>query len=120
MIQTTRIGLAMGCAAMLAVAACGGGGESPADFCTRMSHMSVQFAGLQDNPSKTLIQQAADSASQAAANAPDEIKDAVKTQADAFAQWAKTGNSAVLSTPAYTTANDQINAWTSSNCKKGQ
>ena len=102
------------------ISACGGGGgSSAADFCNQLQTMSVKFAGLQDNPTKSLISQAARAAQGLEGSAPSAISGAVKTQADAIAAWAKTGVPPnALSTDSYATANDQINAWTSANCKQ--
>ena len=102
------------------ISACGGGGgSSAADFCGQLQTMSVKFAGLQDNPTKSLISQAARAAQGLEGSAPSAISGAVKTQADAIVTWAKTGVPPnALGSGAYTTANDQINAWTSANCKQ--
>ena len=102
-----------------AISACGGGGSSAADFCGQIQTMSVKFAGLQDNPAKSLISQAARAAQGLESSAPSAISGAVKTQANAIAAWAKTGVPPnALSASPYATANDQINAWTSANCKQ--
>jgi hypothetical protein len=101
------------------ISACGGGGSSAADFCGQLQTMSVKFAGLQDNPTQSLISQAARAAHGLEGSAPSAISGAVKTQADAIAAWAKTGVPPnALGTGPYVTANDQINAWTSANCKQ--
>ena len=102
------------------ISACGGaGGSSAADFCSQLQTMSVKFAGLQDNPGKSLISQAARAAEGLEGSAPSAISGAVKTQADAIAAWAKTGVAPnALGTSPYATANDQINAWTSANCNQ--
>jgi hypothetical protein len=102
------------------ISACGGGGgSSAADFCGQLQTMSVKFAGLQDSPTKSLISQAARAAQGLESSAPSEISGAVKTQADAIAAWAKTGVAPnALGTGSYATANDQIIAWTSANCKQ--
>jgi hypothetical protein len=101
------------------ISACGGGGSSAADFCGQLQTMSVKFAGLQDNPTRSLISQAARAALGLEGSAPTAISGAVKTQADAIAAWAKTGVPPnALSTGSYATANDQINAWTSANCNQ--
>src|SRR5690348_3961385 len=83
-LKTTTMLSILACVSMLATTACGGGTDSPSDFCKRLSDASVTFAGLQDNPSRALIQKAADASKEMAAVAPDAIKDAVKTQADAY------------------------------------
>jgi hypothetical protein len=81
--------------------------------------MSVKFAGLQDNPTKSLISQAASAAQGLEGRAPSAISGGAETQANAIAAWAKTGVPPnVLGTGRYATANDQINAWTSANCKQ--
>ena len=101
------------------ISACGGGGSSAADFCSQLQTMSIKFAGLQDNPTKSLISQAARAAQGLEGSAPSAISGAVKTQADAIAAWAKTGGPPnALGTGSYAAANDQINAWTSANCKQ--
>ena len=102
------------------ISACGGGGgSSAADFCSQLQTMSVKFAGLQDNPTKSLISQAARAAQGLEGSAPTAISGAVKTQAAAIAVWAKTGVPPnALSNGSYATANDQINAWTSANCNQ--
>jgi len=102
------------------ISACsGGGGSSAADFCSQLQTMSVKFAGLQDNPTKSLISQAASAAQGLEGSAPSAVSGAVKTQADAIAAWAKTGVPPnALGTGPYGTANDRINAWTSANCKQ--
>jgi hypothetical protein len=102
------------------ISACGGGGgSSAADFCGQLQTMSVKFAGLQDNPTQSLISQAARAAQGLEGSAPSAISGAVKTQADAIAAWAKSGVPPnALGTGPYVTANDQINAWTSANCKQ--
>ena len=103
-----------------AISACGGGGgSSAADFCSQLQTTSVKFAGLQDNPTKSLISQAASAAQGLEGSAPSAIRGAVKTQANAIAAWAKTGVPPnALGTGPYGTAGDQINAWTSANCKQ--
>lgn len=103
-----------------AISACGGGGgSSAADFCSQLQTMSVKFAGLQDSPTKSLISQAASAAQGLEGRAPSAISGAVKTQANAIAAWAKTGVPPnALGTGPYAAANDQINAWTSANCKQ--
>jgi hypothetical protein len=102
------------------ISACGGGGgSSAADFCSQLQTMSVKFAGLQDNPTKSLISQAASAAQGLEGKAPSAISGAVKTQANAIAAWAKTGVPPnALGTGSYAAANDQINSWTSANCKQ--
>lgn len=102
------------------ISACGGGGgSSAADFCSQLQTMSVKFAGLQDNPAKSLISQAASAAQGLEGKAPSAISGAVKTQANAIAAWAKTGVPPnALGTGSYAAANDQINSWTSANCKQ--
>jgi hypothetical protein len=101
------------------ISACGGGGSSAADFCSQIQTTSVKFAALQDNPTKSLIAQAASAAQGLAGSAPSAISGAVKIQANAIAAWAKTGVPPnALGTGSYGTANDQINAWTSANCKQ--
>ena len=117
-LRTTTMLSILACALMLTTTACGGGSDSPSDFCKKLSDASVTFAGLQDNPSKELIQKAADASKKMADVAPDAIKDAVKTQADAYGRWAKTGDASVLTTAAASAANDQLNAWESANCKQ--
>ncbi|HEY3955565.1 MAG TPA: hypothetical protein VGM53_19505 [Streptosporangiaceae bacterium] len=95
------------------------GGSSAADFCSQIQTMSVKFAALQDNPTKSLVAQAASAAQGLAGSDPSAISSAVKTQANAIAAWAKTGVPPnALGTGSYGTANDQINAWTSANCKQ--
>jgi hypothetical protein len=101
------------------ISACGGGGGSAADFCSKLQTMSVKFAGLQDNPTKSLVSQAASAAQGLEGSAPSAISGAVKTQANAIAAWAKTGVPPnALGSGSYSSANDQINAWTSANCKQ--
>jgi hypothetical protein len=117
-LQTMAMLSIFACVSMLTTTACGGGSDSASDFCKRLSEASVTFAGLQDNPSKALIQKAADASQKMAAAAPDAIKDAAKTEADAYGQWAKTGDASVLTTPAVSAANSQLNAWESANCKQ--
>jgi hypothetical protein len=77
---------------------------------------SITFAGLQSNPTPDLIRGAAAAIQIMADSAPDAIKDAVKTEADAYAQWGATGDSSGLETPQFSAADDQVNAWESVNC----
>lgn len=108
-------------AAGLSLCACGhGSSASPAAFCNQIKNMSVQFAGLQDNPSPELIKKAAAAAEQLAAIAPPQVKSATKTEADAYSHWAKTGDTSLLSGPKFSAADDQLNAWVSQNCKQPQ
>jgi hypothetical protein len=56
------------------ISACGGGGgSSAAVFCSQLQTMSVKFAGLQDNPTKSLISQAASAAQGLEGKAPSAI-----------------------------------------------
>lgn len=98
----------------------GGGGGNASSFCQKLTDMSVQFAGLQNNPTQTLIQQAASAAENLVSIAPSQIETAVKTEADAYQQWAKTGDSSALQTDAFSTADSQISNWTSAYCKQSQ
>jgi len=116
--KATLLLVAAGTAATIS-ACVGGGGSSAADFCGQLQTMSVKFAGLQNNPTKSLISQAARAAQGLEGSAPSAISGAVKTQADAIAAWAKTGVPPnALGTGPYAAANDQINAWTSATCKQ--
>jgi tRNA U38,U39,U40 pseudouridine synthase TruA len=80
--------------------------------------MSVKYAGLQDNPSHSLIVGAAGAAQQMAKAAPSAIKSAARTEAHAYNQWAANGDSSALSSDNVSAANDQLNAWESANCKQ--
>jgi hypothetical protein len=105
--------------AALALGACGGGGSSSASgFCKKLSGLSVQFAGLQDSPSASLVRKAAAAADKLPSSAPGAIKSAVKTEVTAYDEWAKSGNDSEMNSNAFSAADDQINAWTSSNCKQ--
>jgi hypothetical protein len=103
--------------AALSLCACSRG-DSRASFCAAIKKMGVQYAGLQDNPTPALIKSAAASAQRLVGIAPAEIKSAVKTEADSYNQWAKTGNPSALEGNKFSAADDQINTYVSEYCKQ--
>jgi len=115
-----RVAIALACACTLAATACGGGsgGDSASAFCSKVNDISIKFAGLQSNPTPDLIQGAADAMQKLSESSPDEIKDAVTTEADAYSQWGASGDSSGLETPEFSAADDQVSAWESANCQQ--
>ena len=103
----------------LVFSACNGrsSASNPTAFCSAVKKMSVQYAGLQDNPTPSLAKEMAASVQQLVGIAPVEIESAVKTEADAYNQYVKTGNHSELVGKKFAAANDQINMWEANYCK---
>jgi hypothetical protein len=90
---------------------------SPSAFCTDVNAASVQFAGLQDQATKPMIQGAAKAMAHLADEAPSQIRSAVKVEAAAYREWAKTGSNAPMTQNSFTAADDQLSTWLHLNCK---
>lgn len=101
---------------MLALCACSSQ-VSTAAFCKDVNAASVKFAAIQDQATKPMVQGAAQAMARLAAEAPSQIRPAMKTEAAAYKQWAKTGSNAPLTRNSFTMADDQLSTWLHLNCK---
>ena len=105
-------------AGMLTLSACSTHASSTAAFCAAVNKGSVEFAGLQDDPSNgQLVGKAARAMQHLADIAPSDIKSAMQAEASGYSEWAKTGNNAALTQNAFTVADDQLSTWLHLNCK---
>lgn len=86
-------------------------------FCTDVNAASVKFAALQSEATPPLIQGAAKAMAHLAHEAPSQIRPAVRVEAAAYRQWAKTGSNAPLTQNSFTAADDQLSTWLHLNCK---
>ncbi len=102
--------------AMLALCACSTH-VSRSAFCSDVNAASVKFAALQSETTPPLIQGAAKAMAHLADEAPSQIQSAVKVEATAYEEWAKTGSNAPLTQNSFTAADDQLNTWLHLNCK---
>jgi hypothetical protein len=119
--QRTQHRVAFTTVFVVLLAACGGGGGSSASaFCGKVATLSEKYGGLSDNPTPSLVKQAATAAQQLVGGAPSVIKTAVKTEADAYSQYAKSGDDTALTSDAFSGADDQITNWESDHCKQSQ
>ncbi len=103
----------------LALSACNGrsSDSNPKAFCSALKKIAVQSAGLQDNPTPSAVKEQAASVQQLVGIAPVEIESAVKTEADAWNQFVKTGNHSELVGKKYAAATDEVNTWAEEYCK---
>jgi hypothetical protein len=106
-------------AAALSLSACSRRSTSsnPTAFCSALKKIAVQSAGLQDNPTPSLAKEQAASVQQLVGIAPVELESAVKTEADAWNQFVKTGNHSELVGKKYAAATDEVNTWAEEYCK---
>lgn len=112
-----RFPLAVLCVApMLALGACSSH-ASRAAFCADVDAASVQFAGLQDQATRPMIQKAAQAMAHLASEAPSGIRPAMKAEATAYKEWAETGSNAPMTQTSFTVADDQLSTWLHLNCK---
>jgi len=107
-------------AAALSLSACSGRStrSNPTAFCSAVKKNAVEFAGLEDNPTPSLVKGEAAAVQKLVGIAPKEIESAVQTEADAYSQLAKTGNSSELQGKKFAAADDQINMWITAYCKQ--
>ena len=108
--------IALGLTSMLVLGACSAQ-VSTAHFCRDVNADSVKFAALQDQPTPALVKGAAQAMARLAAEAPSQIRPAMKTEAAAYHAWAKTGSNAPLTQSTFSAADDQLSAWLRLNCK---
>lgn len=107
--------------AALSLSACQSGRSSrsnPTAFCSAVKKMAVQSAGIRDDPTPSLVKGEADSLEHLERIAPPELESAVKTEADAWNQYVKTGNQSGLVGVKYAAADDQIETWLGEYCKQ--
>lgn len=104
-------------APMLALSACGTHASSTAAFCAGIDRAMVAFAGLQDQPTRPGIRKAARDIQLLAQRAPPGLESAMKAEASAYREWAKTGDEAALAQNSFTVANDKLVVWLHQNCK---
>ena len=97
--------------------ACSSHASRVAAFCKGVDKDQVQLAGLQVDPTKPLIQKAAQAMGHLADIAPSDIKPAIEEEASAYRKWAKTGNNAPLTQKTFSVADSQVAAWLHLNCK---
>lgn len=101
---------------MLALCACSSH-VSPAAFCADVNAASVKFAGIRDQATKPMVQGAARAMARLADEAPSQIRPAMKVEATAYKEWAKTGSNAPLTRHSFSVADDQLSTWLHLNCK---
>ncbi len=105
--------------AALSLCACNGrsSDSNPKAFCSALKKIAVQSAGFQDNPTPALAKEQAAAVQQLVGIAPVELESAVKTEADAWNQFVKTGDHSELVGKKYAAATDQVNTWAEEYCK---
>ncbi len=117
--RTVLISTVIACA--LALSACNerSTASNPTAFCTAAKKSYVEFSALSgmSNPTPADAKAYAASLTKLEGIAPEQIESAVKTSADTWNQFVKTGDHAALEGERYAAAVNQINAWESQFCK---
>ena len=115
--QILLIGVTVAAAVSLSACSQRSTTSNPKAYCTAAKVDAAQFAALQDNLTQKGAKAYAASLRKLEGIAPKELESAVKTTADAWTHYVKTGDHSAMTGKGYAAAVDQINTWESEFCK---